>query len=239
MPHVLRLRGRNALSGFRLNKLNQILHAAQFELAGLSAEYWHFVSVSRQLTADELSVLERILTYGAASSSVDESGELFLTVPRLGTISPWSSKATDIARHCGLPAILRIERGTAWRALKAGGGTLSTSERAILLPLIHDRMTETVLPTVEDADRLFEVQSPRPLKSIPLIARGVDALHQANREMGLALSDDEIEYLRNYYSRIKRDPSDVELMMFAQANSEHCRHKIFNADWTIDGVAQQ
>ncbi len=239
MPQFLSLRGRNALSGFRLSKFQQALQQAGLRLSGVSAEFRHFVSLTRALTGTENAVLERILTYGPAAERVSEAGQLLLVVPRLGTISPWSSKATDIARHCGLGALERIERGVAWHVAKPDGSCLSAPEAAALLPLIHDRMTETVLDTLEAAAQLFYHYPPQPLKSVDMHAGGKVALEQANREMGLALSDDEIDYLWQNFSRLQRNPTDVELMMFAQANSEHCRHKIFNAEWVIDGKPQE
>ena len=238
MLGTLSLRGRNALSEFRSRKLKHALHAARLSLTGVSAEFWHFVQVSRALDADQQSALARILSYGPAAHAVPETGHLLLVVPRLGTISPWSSKATDIARQCGLNEVERIERGTAYYATKADGSRLSASERALLLPLIHDRMTETVLDAFADAEQLFHHYAPQPLTTVDVQAGGIAALQTANREMGLALSADEIEYLWRNFTRIKRNPTDVELMMFAQANSEHCRHKIFNADWVIDGAPQ-
>src|SRR5450759_1290065 len=238
MPQFLSLRGRNALSEFRLSKLNQALQQVHLRLSGINAEFWHFVSAARALTNAENAILERILTYGPAVQAVPEAGQVLLVVPRLGTISPWCSKATDIARHCALGVVERIERGVAWHVAKAGGSRLSAREAAALLPLIHDRMTETVLDTLDAAAQLFHHYSPQPLNAIDILASGVAGLAHANREMGLALSDDEIGYLWQYFSRLKRNPTDVELMMFAQANSEHCRHKIFNAEWVIDGKPQ-
>ncbi|HEX2566368.1 MAG TPA: phosphoribosylformylglycinamidine synthase, partial [Burkholderiales bacterium] len=167
----------------------------------------------------------RLLTYGPTRRSDTRPGRLFLVVPRFGTISPWSSKATDIARNCGLDGIRRIERGTLYRV---GGKGL---DAAALAPLLHDRMTETVLASPDDAARLFEHVAPRPLRAVP-----VQKLREANAELGLALSDEEIEYLERAYRGLARDPTDAELTMFAQANSEHCRHKIFNADWVVDGA---
>lgn len=238
MSQFLSLRGRNALSEFRLSKLDQALQQVHLRLSGINAEFWHFVSVARALTNAENAILERILTYGPAAQAVPEAGQLLLVVPRLGTISPWCSKATDIARHCGLNAVERIERGVAWHVVKADRSRLSPHEAAALLPLIHDRMTETVLDTLEAAAQLFHHYSPQPLNAVDILAGGIAALQHANREMGLALSDGEIDYLWQYFSRLKRNPTDVELMMFAQANSEHCRHKIFNAEWVIDGKPQ-
>jgi len=236
---MLKLRGGNALSSFRLEKLVQALSSAAPAISHIHAEYRHFTATRRALEAPELAVLEKILTYGPASSVEDPQGELFLVVPRLGTISPWSSKATDIASHCGLEAIERIERGVAFYVQKRDGSAVTGQERQALLPLIHDRMTETVLADFDAAEKLFRHFEPTPFKSVDILGQGKGALEQANREMGLALSPDEIDYLVENFTRIGRNPTDVELMMFAQANSEHCRHKIFNADWVIDGEKQE
>jgi len=238
MSQVLRLRGRSALSAFRLGKLLQSATAAVPRISGIEAAFWHFARLRRALCADELKRLERILTYGPGASPVSEHGELVLVVPRLGTLSPWSSKATDIARHCGLEAVERIERGVAYFVSTRDGAALSPGERAALAPLVHDRMTETVLACFEDAARLFEHVPPKPLATVDVLAGGAAALARANREMGLALSEDELAYLAEQFIRMARNPTDVELMMFAQANSEHCRHKIFNAGWVIDGKPQ-
>ena len=234
MSEILRLRGRTALSPFRLRKLLQDPALTGIQLA---TEYWHFANVSRALTGVEHERLERILEYGPRAAPVREQGDLLLVVPRCGTISPWSSKATDIARHCGLDMVERIERGVAYwvtRGARRGGG----DEEATLIARIHDRMTETVLRSFGAADGLFQRHEPVPLATIDIATGGCAALERANREMGLALSDDEIEYLAENFRRAGRNPTDVELMMFAQANSEHCRHKIFNADWVIDGVRE-
>jgi phosphoribosylformylglycinamidine synthase len=238
MPEFLSLRGRNALSDFRLSKLLSNLETSAPAITGLSAEYRHFVELSRPLTAERRRVLERVLSYGPTAGARSPGGALLLVVPRLGTISPWSSKATDIAHSCGLPEVLRIERGVAFRVRKRGSAKLSEGEREALLPLIHDRMTETVLASLDQAEALFRHVAPKPLSTVAVMREGRPALARANREMGLALSEDEIDYLVDSFRRIGRDPSDVELMMFAQANSEHCRHKIFNADWVIDGKSQ-
>jgi phosphoribosylformylglycinamidine synthase len=238
MSHILSLRGRSALSGFRLAKLDAALKAAGIQPAAITAEYLHFASVTRTLNAAEHATLARILTYGPAAAAAAAGGETLLVVPRLGTISPWASKATDIARQCGLDMVERIERGTVWRVAKTGGGALTPAELDALLPLLHDRMTETVLRDPAEAAALFLQVEPQALASVDLLQGGVAALQAANRTMGLALSDDEIEYLHASFSRIGRNPTDAELMMFAQANSEHCRHKIFNADWVIDGRPQ-
>ena len=236
MPHFLRLRGRDALSAFRRKKLLQAV-AADIPGLQLAAEYWHFIELTQALDDAGRLRLERVLSYGSASTAVDQAGSLLLVTPRLGTISPWSSKASDIARHCGLPEVRRIERGLAWWC-SSGGEPLSAAQRRALLPLIHDRMTESVLDSLDAAEGLFRRVDPAPLSTIDLLGGGRAALAQANVSMGLALSPDEIDYLFDNFSRIGRNPTDVELMMFAQANSEHCRHKIFNADWIIDGEPQ-
>ncbi|MBU1689179.1 MAG: phosphoribosylformylglycinamidine synthase [Gammaproteobacteria bacterium] len=235
---MLKLRGGNALSSFRLEKLMQGLRDVAPAISHVHAEYWHFAATRRVLEAQELLLLEKILTYGPASPVEEPQGELFLMVPRLGTISPWSSKATDIASHCALEAVERLERGVAFYAQKADGTSLTQQEKQVLLPLIHDRMTEVVLADFDDAEKLFRHFDPAPFSTVDILGQGKDALERANREMGLALSPDEIEYLVENFIRIGRNPTDVELMMFAQANSEHCRHKIFNADWVIDGEKQ-
>ena len=235
MPEVLTLRGRNALSEFRLKKLSQALKRTAPAVTAITAEYWHFAALKVSLQPPQRKVLERILAYGPAPADVSETGRLILVVPRLGTISPWASKATDIAHSCGLESVERIERGVAYYISTRNGGPLDSAQQAALLPLIHDRMTETVLESLEAAAQLFQHFAPQPLTTIDLLSGGHEALERANREMGLALSDDEIDYLLENFRRMARNPTDVELMMFAQANSEHCRHKIFNADWIVDG----
>ena len=237
---ILHLRGRRALSDFRLTKLLQSLPASLVALPSLRlhAEFWHFVETTRALTAPEHERLERLLTYGPASSVDGAQGELLLVTPRPGTISPWSSKATDIARHCGLETVRRIERGTAFWVSGLTVGETAEQARTLVQPLIHDRMTESVVTALQDADHLFTHFEPKPLTTVDILGGGAPALARANRELGLALSEDEITYLVENFTRMKRNPADVELMMFAQANSEHCRHKIFNADWVIDGAAQ-
>ena len=173
-------------------------------------------------------------------SSHQTSGqrELFLVIPRIGTISPWASRATDIANNCGLSDLLRLERGIAFYVTTQNGFALNAQEKAALKVLIHDRMTETVVSNLNDAQKLYHNAQPTPLSYIDILNGGKAALESANNELGLALSADEIDYLLENFSKINRNPTDVELMMFAQANSEHCRHKIFNADWIIDDIAQ-
>ncbi len=241
MPRLLTLRGRNALSPFRVAKLEGALAKSlpDHGIAGVAATWWHFVEVARPLAAGEEAVLERILTYGPQDDGADPAGGLLLVVPRPGTISPWSTKATDIARHCGLDAVLRIERGIGYRVARHDTGPLTAAERGALLPLIHDRMTQAVFDDLDHGERLFSHVPPRPLTTVPLTADGVAALEAANAGLGLALAKDEIDYLAAAFRAMGRDPTDVELMMFAQANSEHCRHKIFNADWIVDGKPQE
>jgi phosphoribosylformylglycinamidine synthase len=235
MSQTLRLRGRNALSAFRRNRLVHSLRSAVPRVTDVHAEYWHFVELERALSEAEARRLDRVLAYGPAGIAGAARGELMLVVPRFGTISPWSSKATDIARHCGLEVVRRIERGVAYYLVAGDARKLTEGERAALLPHIHDRMTETVLVSFDEAVRLFAHYAPKPLAAVDILGGGIAALERANREMGLALSPDEIEYLVEQFRRVARNPTDVELMMFAQANSEHCRHKIFNANWIVDG----
>ncbi len=236
----LSLRGRHALSAFRLAKLLAALDGARpgHAIERVDAVYWHFAELERDLTPNERATLERILSYGPHDTRASDDGTLLLVVPRPGTISPWSSKATDIARNCGLAAVRRIERGVAFRIACRGGAPLTEDDRAALLPLIHDRMTEAVLDDLAGAAQLFAHFPPRPLATIPLLRDGRAALVAANTDLGLALAPDEIDYLDAAFRAAGRDPTDVELMMFAQANSEHCRHKIFNARWVIDGAPQ-
>ncbi|MFL6582752.1 MAG: phosphoribosylformylglycinamidine synthase [Burkholderiales bacterium] len=235
MPDFLTLRGRNALSEFRLNKLIQAVKKTIPAVTGIATEYWHFAQLKTPLQPPQRKILDRLLTYGPAPTHVSEKGRLLLVVPRLGTISPWSSKATDIAHSCGLDTVDRIERGLAYYFSTRSGDPLDTAEQRAVMPLIHDRMTQSVLHSLDGAKQLFQHVAARPLTKIEVTRGGREALERANREMGLALSDDEMDYLLEYFLREARDPTDVELMMFAQANSEHCRHKIFNAQWIIDG----
>jgi phosphoribosylformylglycinamidine synthase len=237
---LLSLRGRAALSPFRVAKLRERLAgvAPSNRITSLAASWWHFVEVTRSLAPDERATLERLLTYGPLDTVSEHAGALLVVVPRPGTISPWSSKATDIAHNCGLAAVNRVERGVVFHVGTADGD-LVDADRAALAPLIHDRMVETVFDDLRDVSALFSHFAPRPLSSVPLLADGRGALERANAELGLALAPDEIEYLEASFRSLARDPTDVELMMFAQANSEHCRHKIFNAQWIVDGRTQE
>jgi phosphoribosylformylglycinamidine synthase len=230
MP-ILKLPGGTALSDFRLAKLNATLRAARPGVSVVATQHWHFVETERQPSGEERATLDRLLHYGPEAPPAGPlRARMILVTPRLGTISPWSSKATDIARQCGLQGLVRrVERGTAFH-LEGNSGDLGAA-----LAALHDRMTEAVLTSLDQADLLFRHVEPKPLAEIDLLARGPAALEEANRAMGLALAPDEIDYLLAYFEGQRRNPTDVELTMFAQANSEHCRHKIFNASWVVDG----
>jgi len=235
---MLELRGAPALSAFRHDKLLAALRARVPEVESLHASYVHFVDHDGELSDDERSLLGQLLDYGIKDDGApaDADGQLFLVVPRIGTQSPWSSKATDIARNCGLAQVRRLERGIAYRvALKA---PMSEAAFMAIRETLHDRMTESVLVDASDAAQLFAHPEPAPLGRVDILEGGRAALEQANVALGLALAEDEIDYLVEAFRELARNPTDVELMMFAQANSEHCRHKIFNADWVIDGEAQ-
>ena len=228
---VISMRGSATLSPFRQDKLVAAL--AVHRVTDVSAEFWHFAELERDATRDERLQLDALLAYGADAEPSESHQHAFLVVPRLGTISPWSSKASDIARNCGLSFVQRIERGV-WYWVNSEGPLPKEAKRAIE-EACHDRMTEVVLPTIAAAKAIFDTHAAKPLATI---SRTQSALKIANVDLGLALSDEEIDYLVNSFDPLGRDPTDVELLMFAQANSEHCRHKVFNASWTIDGVAQ-
>ncbi|WP_026182705.1 phosphoribosylformylglycinamidine synthase [Leeia oryzae] len=238
MPQITPLFGAQALSDFRLAKLADALAAKLPHVPRIQTTWVHFIEHDDALTQNATDTLQKLLTYDEFKPASEGKGSLLLVLPRLGTISPWSSKATDIARHCGLSSVKRIERGIAYYVSDANGAPVDDATLQVVYGLIHDRMTETVVRRLEDAAGLFVHQSPRGLESVDILTGGRDALVKANREMGLALSEDEIDYLLENYQRINRNPTDVELMMFAQANSEHCRHKIFNADFIVDGEKQ-
>ncbi len=220
-----------ALSDFRRAKLLAKLRAIESSIVNVEAEYVHFADIDGQLSSSDDKRLHQLATYGSPFSE-PASGTLYLVVPRPGTISPWSSKATDIAHNSGLSAIKRLERGIAYYMEGAPPGN------AKLAALLYDRMTETVLGDLQAASVLFETAKPKPLRSVDISQAGKASLVKANSDFGLALADDEIDYLYDAYRGLGRNPTDAELMMFAQVNSEHCRHKIFNADWVVDGRQQ-
>lgn len=233
---VFELNGARALSDFRAARVLATLQRVSSNIEAVSGRFVHFVHASRELTKAEEERLASLLTYGDAAEDV-RADLAFMVVPRLGTISPWASKATDIVKNCGIEGVLRVERGTVYSlALKA---PLTEEEAAQAAGVLHDRMTESVVARDFPAENLFVELEGRPMATVALVEEGRPALERANVEMGLALSPDEIDYLTDAFTKIGRNPTDVELMMFAQANSEHCRHKIFNARWTVDGEERE
>ncbi len=236
---MLRLRGNPAQSPFRLAKKLDAVRRLLPGAAAVYAEFAHFVALNgAALNSHERECLDRLLEYGDGKPAPEHGVESFLVLPRPGTVSPWSSKATDIIHNCGLGSVERAERGTAWYLLDASGRSLSFAASAPVHDLFHDRMTETVFGPERDPADLFCHRPPASLAGVDVLAGGAEALAEANRALGLALSEDELAYLVDGFRALERNPTDVELMMFAQANSEHCRHKIFNAEWTLDGQGQ-
>jgi phosphoribosylformylglycinamidine synthase len=243
--HLLHFEGGNALSAFRAQALLPLLQSVSPRITGVAARYVHWVWTDAVAQPDATRKLASLLQYGdayAGPTAADADSALVLVMPRLGTVSPWASKATDIAHNCGL-ALHRVERVTEFRlTIKTGllGGIkpLTEEELQAAAALLHDRMTESAAFDRAAALHLFDEQAAEPLVNVDLLGRGRDALVAANTEFGLALSDDEIDYLVDAFKGLNRNPTDVELMMFAQANSEHCRHKIFNAQFRIDGQPQ-
>jgi phosphoribosylformylglycinamidine synthase len=232
---MLQFRGGPALSAFRVRILLEKLQKRLPGITSLETQFLYFVDAEGETGAAERALLERLLNDGEPPAH--PSGTLLLVVPRLGTVSPWASKATDIARCCGLKKVRRIERGIAYH-LRGRSGSVERDTLSAAAPLLHDRMTQSVLLDAAEAERLFAHTAPAPLNSVDVLEGGRDALVKADREYGFAMSVDEIDYLVENFRRLKRNPSDAELMMFAQANSEHCRHKIFRGDWIIDGERQ-
>ncbi|MDC9500309.1 MULTISPECIES: phosphoribosylformylglycinamidine synthase [unclassified Pseudoalteromonas] len=231
---MLILRGAPALSEFRVNKILARCKLSQLPVTNVYAEYAHFADLTSPLSVGEQTKLEKLLTYGPTIAEHTPAGTLILVTPRPGTISPWASKATDIAHNCGLKQVHRVERGIAYYV----EGELSAEQLAQVTALLHDRMTEATHSELASAAQLFRNDSPREMSSVDILGGGREALAAANVEQGFALADDEIDYLVENFKKLGRNPNDIELFMFAQANSEHCRHKIFNADWTIDGIEQ-
>lgn len=229
------LRGSPALSAFRINKLLARFNDANLPVSDIYAEYVHFADLDAPLTAEEHARLQRLLKYGPTLADHAPTGDLILVTPRPGTISPWSSKATDIAHNCDLAKVKRLERGVAYYITAS---TLTDAQRQEVAALLHDRMMESVFGSLDGAQQLFSHHTPAPVQSVDLLTQGREALVEANIRLGLALAEDEIDYLQDAFTKLGRNPNDIELYMFAQANSEHCRHKIFNADWVIDGVEQ-
>ena len=241
---MLKIPGTSALSDFRIKKLLTELEALKLNITAISACFIHFVDIEGNLDSLQADTLSQLLTYGSSQPLKERDDELqpnsmiietLLVFPRSGTISPWSSKATEIAIRCGLSAVKRIERGILYSLVATQ--PISAPDKIKIANILHDRMTQAVLYN-NSAPDLFSQHQPKPLRSIKLIEQGPEALIEANLELGMALSTDEIDYLTTSFQNLGRNPTDVELMMFAQANSEHCRHKIFNADWTIDDIKQ-
>ncbi|VWB73319.1 phosphoribosylformylglycinamidine synthase [Burkholderia arboris] len=245
MAHFSCFPGASALSDFRQTRLLDTLRQIDANIVAVRGQFLHFVNAAEPLAADDSARIDALMHYGEPFQPAGEKGttETFVVLPRFGTVSPWASKATDIAQHCGLTHVRRIERGVEFTVtLKSGllGGkkALSDDARAAVVDALHDRMTESVVAARDDAKHLFDELPAKSLETVDVLGVGRGALERANVELGLALADDEIDYLVDAFRKLERNPTDVELMMFAQANSEHCRHKIFNAQWTIDGEAQ-
>ncbi|MEN9482839.1 MAG: hypothetical protein RJB37_719 [Pseudomonadota bacterium] len=243
--HLQHFEGGNALSAFRAQALLPRLQAVSARIVDVTARHVHWVWSDAALERADLDQLSALLTYGDAYTARPE-GELIVVMPRLGTLSPWASKATDIAHNCGA-TLHRVERVTEYRLVlksglldtfKGGAKPLTADELQACALVLHDRMTESAAFARDAARHLFDEQPAEPLAHVDVLGQGRAALVVANKEFGLALSEDEVDYLVNAFTGLGRNPSDVELMMFAQANSEHCRHKIFNADFTIDGERQ-
>jgi len=237
-PGILQLRGGPAYSGFRLDKLREAIAEAVPDLDSLHADFWHFIHLDGSLDARGTDILSRLLQYGPRAQRSEPQGEQLVVVPRLGTISPWATKATDIAQRCGLSTVARVERGVVWTIAVRGGRSLTGTQRSTLASRLHDPMTESVLDELAGVDRLFKENAPAPLQVVNVMEGAAAALLDANRDLGLALAEDEVSYLVEQFTQLGRNPTDVELMMFAQVNSEHCRHKIFNADWIINGSSR-
>ncbi|NBU89707.1 MAG: phosphoribosylformylglycinamidine synthase, partial [Betaproteobacteria bacterium] len=234
--------GGRALSDFRARSLLEALRGVDPAIEAVSARFVHWVASDVALPPPVHAQLAALLDYGDPAEQVADGASLILVMPRAGTVSPWASKATDIAHNCGF-AIRRVERVTEFhlqrkKGLWTAAKPLTQAQQEALAACLHDRMTESVAFEREAARQLFEEHAGMPMVHVDVLGMGRVALEQANAQFGLALSDDEIDYLVEAFARLKRNPTDVELMMFAQANSEHCRHKIFNAQFTIDGQPQ-
>ena len=223
-------------SPFKLESLLIRLQSIDENISGLGARFIHLIDSKKELDQLQDDVLESILEYGPNwPLGVNEGSKIFI-LPRFGTTSPWSSKASDIAKVCGLTSIEKIERGVAFTFALNDKDLMPNSEA---IELLYDRMTEVAITDLGQAKEIFSSLKPKPFSEIDILSDGKKALESANIELGLALNDDEIEYLLDQFTKLYRNPTDAELMMFAQANSEHCRHKVFNADWTIDGVEKE
>ncbi|AJI52505.1 phosphoribosylformylglycinamidine synthase [Francisella philomiragia] len=226
--------GLSALSPFKREKILADAKKISNKVESVSAQYIHVVELGAELDSEQENIVKSLLNYNREYGSAEPKGHTFITAPRVGTISPWSSKATDIIRNTGISAVKRVERAV----LFGIEGQVFDSELRAIENLVHDRMVEEVFSCKEDLHRLFSVTAPKELETVNVLENGAQAIKDADKKLGLALSEQEIEYLADEYTKLGRNPTDTELYMFAQANSEHCRHKIFNAKWTIDGQEQ-
>ena len=230
---MLIFRGGAAASDFRLKQQLQSIQAITSSIVSIEADYIYFVEHSGVLASEQIGILRDLLSVQEALGVSYDLADQFIACPRIGSISPWSSKATDIADQCGLGKTGRIERGVLYRI--TGMASATAAQMTEIMALCHDRMTQTIVTDFDQAQQLFAQQEARRLKQLPAMESLAADIQTYNGQLGLALSEDEIDYLVDNYTQLGRCPTDIELMMFAQANSEHCRHKIFNARWTIDG----
>ena len=235
---MLILQGCNALSKFRVNKLLSTVQAYIPEIISLQTCFIHFVNENEPLNENEQAQLE-VLLNSRIDGDVSKNHNQLIVIPRPGTISPWSSKASNIIHNSGLNKIIRVERGIIYVFEISNGENLTSEKIKKIAHSLHDRMTEIIIEKEDKAEELFLTTTPTPLENIDVLNKGIDELKKANLNMGLALSEDEISFLFFAFEKLKRNPTDVELMMFAQANSEHCRHKIFNAKWIIDNIEKE
>ena len=223
-------------SPFKLESLLRRLLSIDQNITGLGARFIHFIDSKNDLGEEQDRILDSILEYGPNWPFGADEGFKIFTLPRFGTTSPWSSKATDIAKVCGLSSIERIERGVVFSLALVNKDKRPKKEA---IDLLFDRMTEVAITDLKQAKEIFSSLEPQPFSEVDILSDGKSALETANLQLGLALNDDEIEYLLEQFTKLNRNPTDAELMMFAQANSEHCRHKVFNADWIIDGIEKE
>ena len=223
--------GISALGAFKTQSLQLKITQAQAGLKLLGAEFIHFADLNDNLDENKTKQLTQLLSY-SEPLNINNAISSIVVIPRLGTISPWSSKATDIMHLCDMTQIKRIERAVVYHF------DAKIKNQSAVLACVVDKMTESELSSIDEANTIFDNFEPRPFSNVDILNQGKTALEKTNIELGLALSDGEIDYLVQSFTKLERNPTDIELMMFAQANSEHCRHKIFNADWKVDGVEQ-
>ena len=224
---MILLLGNDAYSQFRMDALKSAIAKIDPELKDLRLDAKWVYAIQMKDEAFDANELARAGSLLNAVGPCDEAD--FFVTPRKGTISPWSTKATDIFRNCGLKSILRVERGIRFKLEQEVGVGQWTSA-------LYDRMTEGIY---EDIDDLFDVDEPRPGRVYDVMGKGLAAIKEANDEMGLAISEPEMKYLAESFKKAGRNPTDTELTMFGQVNSEHCRHKIFGAEFIIKGKKQK